>query len=327
MATVLVTGIGGNVGQGILRNIRADFPEIKLIGTDVANFTSGHHFCDFFYQVPYSYEDSFQKTFEEICKKEKVDLVIPSTDYEAHFLAKNHSSLPPLIASNSKTTGIFLDKLLTFQEFKKLNIPFTESILPSEFVNVNWEKYIVKPREGRGSRNIFINPPNPSAFDDSYVIQPLIEGKEITTAFYITKQNQLLGPITMERTLSAGMTNSCFTNNSYDEFIVKQIIHKLMDASNEDFKISGPCNIQAMVNRDGKIFPFEVNCRYSGTNSIRSQLGFKDVKYGIQEYLFNQEPEQPKIISGQATRIFMDIIYPGEHSLPLAAGGDSSFIF
>ena len=36
--TVLVTGIGGNVGQGILRNIRSLNLPIRLIGTDIIDF-------------------------------------------------------------------------------------------------------------------------------------------------------------------------------------------------------------------------------------------------------------------------------------------------
>ena len=37
---VLVTGIGGNVGQGVLRNIGASFPELRLVGTDIGTVTA-----------------------------------------------------------------------------------------------------------------------------------------------------------------------------------------------------------------------------------------------------------------------------------------------
>lgn len=38
---VLVTGIGGNVGQGILRNIQSLNLPIRIVGVDIAAFTQG----------------------------------------------------------------------------------------------------------------------------------------------------------------------------------------------------------------------------------------------------------------------------------------------
>ena len=52
--TVLVTGIGGNVGQGILRNIIDLNYNIKLIGCDITSFNAGNHLCDKTFKVPYS---------------------------------------------------------------------------------------------------------------------------------------------------------------------------------------------------------------------------------------------------------------------------------
>ena len=54
--TVLVTGIGGNVGQGILRNIRTIYPDLRLVGTDIGRATAGHYFCDAFHQTPYCFD-------------------------------------------------------------------------------------------------------------------------------------------------------------------------------------------------------------------------------------------------------------------------------
>ena len=74
--------------------------------------------------------------------------------------------------------------------------------------------------------------------------------------------------------------------------------------------LSGSINLQSIVNEKGEIIPFEVNCRISGTNSIRHNLGFQDVKYTIQEYLLDEEPEEIKAIDGIAVRLLYDVIYP-----------------
>src|SRR5690606_21199553 len=123
-------------------------------------------------------------------------------------------------------------------------------------------------------------------------------------AFYLTKNKKLFGPITFTRDLSNGMTSECEVNASYDKQFA-EIAEKIV----ANFSMLGPFNIQAkLVN--GKIIPFEINCRYSGTNSIRSQLGFCDVRYGIQEYLLDQEPVKPTVVEGAAMRIYLDIVYP-----------------
>src|SRR6478609_3466753 len=112
-------------------------------------------------------------------------------------------------------------------------------------------------------------------------------------------------------------------NSTYDEAI-KGIVEKMIN----HFEIRGSANLQMIVTADHQIVPFEVNCRISGTNSIRSNFGFEDVKYTIQEYLYNQTPDQPQIIPGAATRILMDVIYPGATSFDKLNDNHSShFIY
>jgi carbamoyl-phosphate synthase large subunit len=87
----------------------------------------------------------------------------------------------------------------------------------------------------------------------------------------------------------------------------------------------GAANLQSIVTENGDIFPFEVNCRISGTNSIRSNFGFKDVEYTLQEYLYNDKPDQPQITNGVAVRILMDVIYPGKDSFADCKDRSSEF--
>jgi carbamoyl-phosphate synthase large subunit len=303
--TVLVTGIGGNVGQGVLRNIRSLDLEITILGTDISSFTAGNHLCDFTYQVPYSYDENYIPTIQKIVEKENVQLIIPTTDYEVYFLSLYQSVLKAkVVASNPEIAQKYLDKYLTYQHHEKLNIPFSKSWLPSEF-EFGIDDFIVKPREGRGSRGISINPENPKNFSDDYIIQPLHRGIEITTAFYVKRDGCLHGLFTMERELTNGATSKSKTIKKYDGQLEK-IIMKMIETKG----LIGSINLQSIVTDNGEIIPFEVNCRISGTNSIRHNLGFQDVKYTIQEYLLNQEPDEVKPIDGIAVRLLYDVIYP-----------------
>ncbi len=308
--TVLVTGIGGNVGQGILRNIRSlNFP-IRLIGTDIESFTAGNHLCDFTYVVPYSYDENYIPTLQQIIDKEQVDLVIPSTDYEVYYLSENKNQLNAIIvASDSKTAKTYLDKYETYKYLSSNNIAFATSWLPKEY-DFSEKEIIAKPREGRGSRGIIINPENPSELPEGYMIQPLHRGLEITTAVYVNKQGKLHGIFTMERSLTNGTTTESKVVFNFDAVLL-EIAQKMIDLGG----LSASFNIQSIVTAENEIIPFEINCRISGTNSIRHNLGFQDVKYAIQEYLLDEIPDEPKPIEGIATRILMDVVYPKTNSL------------
>lgn len=305
--TVLVTGIGGNVGQGIIRNIRASGYPVKVIGTNVTTFSAGNHLCDRFYQLPYAFDEGYINRIIEIVKKERVDLIIPSTDYEVYYLSKFNAQIACKIAvSDEETAEIYLDKYKTFLHHKKHAIPFAPAFLPAEY-DGSFEEIIVKPREGRGSRGLHINPASLSEFTDEDMVQELYRGTEITTAFYVNQNRGLHGFINLERKLENGATNECIVNRQYDSRL-EEILRKIIRCSN----IKGSANLQSIVTEDGNIVPFEVNCRISGTNSIRSNFGFEDVKYTLEEFLYNVPLSKPKIINGIAIRIMMDVIYPDQ---------------
>jgi len=302
---ILVTGIGGNVGQGVIRNLQSLSLPLNIIGCNVIEMSPGNHLCDKVYLAPYAYHEDYISTIQKICEKEKIDLILPTTDYEVYYLSVHQHLFPPMPISPAETNINFLDKYKTWQFFSKNQIPFAQAFLPSEYSN-QFHEYIVKPREGRGSRGIHLNPPDVKSFSDEYMVQQLWKGKEITTAFYVKKNGDLHGLITFERELQSGATTFCEVTTQYDAIMV-EMIKKMMSS----LKIVGSCNIQAIVDeKSGEIVPFEINGRISGTNSIRSQFGFKDIQYAVEEYLLNREPEPVKITMGSAVRILMDVIYP-----------------
>lgn len=304
--SILITGLGGNVGQGIVRNIKNIKLPIEVIGTDINDFSSGNHLCDKFYKVPFSTSPEYIPYIKKIIAKDNIKLVIPSTDFESNILAKNRSSLGTVIAtSEHSTTEIYNDKFKTSLHHEAHNIPFAKTSLPSNY-NFNFQKCIAKPKKGRGSRGITINPTDLTHFsDEEYIIQELLEGPELTTCFYVTKDKELHGFVTFIRTLSNGATSTCSVITKFDDKI-KKIIKKMIKYA--DF--TGSINIQSIVTSTGDVVPFEINCRISGTNSIRHELGFQDVLYTLEEYYLKKPLSKINVIQGAATRILLDVIYP-----------------
>ncbi|MES2618317.1 MAG: ATP-grasp domain-containing protein [Bacteroidota bacterium] len=307
--TVLVTGIGGNVGQGIIRNIISCNWPIKIIGTNITDFSAGNYLIDKFYKVSYGYSEDYITQIKQIVELEHVDLIIPSTDFESYYLSLNSDNIKCKIAVSGKaSTEIYLDKYLTWKFHNRFSIPFAESILPSVYNN-NFDLAIAKPRKGRGSKGIIKNISKDEDIkklkDDEYMIQKMYEGKEITTAVYVRHNDKKIhGLISMERSLENGATTYCKVITDYD-IQMQEIAEKMA----ESIDLVGSFNIQSIVNDRGEIYPFEVNCRISGTNSIRANFGFHDVKYTLQELLFNKFPDEINITKGFAYRFLSDVIY------------------
>lgn len=304
--TVLVTGIGGVVGQGILKNIKKEFPVLRLIGTNTVSVSAGNHLCTEVYKVPMGDNTNYIQEIIRIIEKENVELIVPSTDLESYHLGLQKDQLPAgvkVAISDPDVTGLSLDKWKTSEALMEAKIPFALSFLPSQYKG-QFAKTIVKPRTGRGSRGIHINPAKPSDFDDSFIVQELLAGPEITTTFYVTKNGDVKGQITFLRELDSGNTAKAEVTFEYETELGK-IIKKFVD----HFDCVGSINIQSKVTAKG-IIPFEINSRISGTNSLRPHFGFPDVKFTVQEWLFNQEPEDHTVTPGCALRVIDDIIYP-----------------
>ena len=304
MKSVMVTGVGGMVGQGILRNIRSLDRKIELHGTDIRRISAGNHLCDSVHVLPYAYDPGYIPAVAGLVRDLGITLIIPSTDYESYFLARHASELGATVATSpAEVIAVCLDKFKTFESFRAYGIPFADSALPSSY-QPRHARVVVKPREGRGSRNIHLDPQRPESFDDTFVVQEYLDGPELTTTFYVTRDGNLHGFITLARELEAGSTSRCEVTKHHD-LEIRRLIEQML----EHFEFRGSCNLQSRVTTAG-VVPFEVNCRLSGTNSIRSQLGFPDVAYTIDEYLYDGLPEAPRVRGGCAIRVTHDVIYP-----------------
>lgn len=311
MKTVLVTGMGGNVGQGIARNVAACGRGLRIVGTNNQGFSGGNHLCDAFYVVPNGDRPEYIESLNRIIAAEQVDLLLPSTDIEADALARHREALACAAAvSGPQATGLYLDKWLSFQHHRRHGIPWAETVLPSGYRG-QFPRALAKPRCGRGSRGLLPDPDASVLSDQEYLVQELHQGVEITAAAYVTRSRQLLGHITLVRTLDHGATQNCRVTFEYADR-VPPILEQVVATTD----VLGSFNLQAMVTPEGAVVPFEVNCRLSGTNSVRAQFGFQDVLYTLQEHLFGEAPEPPSVRPGCATRLLLDVIYPDQTDFP-----------
>jgi carbamoyl-phosphate synthase large subunit len=91
--TVLITGIGAPGAPGIIKSIRLNNERpVKIIGVDAdVHKSSGIGLVDVTYPVPEAGDGEFVDTLLNLCKKEKVQVVIPLVTKELMVLSKNIS--------------------------------------------------------------------------------------------------------------------------------------------------------------------------------------------------------------------------------------------
>jgi len=167
---ILITSVGGEFSPRVILSIKKDKKiSSKVVGIDINKDAIGKNFCDYFYQVPIASNKNYIKKISSICKKHKIDLVLPTSDEEAYILSKNRNFIEnkrtKLACTDFKTIKIFNNKISTYKKLEKFNIPRPEYIIVDKSALLNFEinkmlkkhkEIVIKPSISRGSRNVFI---------------------------------------------------------------------------------------------------------------------------------------------------------------------------
>ena len=293
MKNILVSGIGGDLGQSIANVIRNTFPNFNIFGTDLNNQNSGKLFCEELFLIPNAKSDLYISSINKIINSRNIDLFIPSTEQELEkiSLLKNNEII------NTKVLGYFKeiwtigrDKLYTSQWLNSLKIGSPETFLLTQ-LNISeiealiqkHRKLILKKRIGSGSKSVFeisnLSSISENIFLNSndWIIQEYIPNEfgEITIA--VNNLNNFSNHIQLKRVLSAGSTN--FAEVIYNKEI-SIIVNKIISELKEECAF----NIQLRF-IDKKPMIFEINPRFSSTVFARHNLGFPDLSQWISHSL------------------------------------------
>ena len=283
---VAVTGVGGGVGQSIIKALQNT--EYNVICIDGEVLGTGLYAAKKSYLGFYANHTKFIDRIIEICKKEKCKTVFPGLDVELIPLSNNIEKLKANdiipIVSDSKVIKIADDKLETAKFLRSNNFPYIKTYRLKDYTFELDFPVVLKPQKG-GTRSIgtFIAK-DKREFDkyianidtNKYVVQEYIQGDEYTCGA-VSFESGCIGVILMKRQLRCGDTYKAFVikDEKLSNF-VKSVINVL--------KPFGACNIQLRV-RDNIPYIFEINARCSGTTASRALAGFNEPKM-ICDYIF-----------------------------------------
>ena len=177
--TVLITAAGNVFMPGTTACITNNGErKVRLIGADMNDDKTMLQMCDAYYPVPRGDDSSYIDTLLEICKKERVDVLIPIMSVELNALAENRERFKEIgtmvSVSDTKALSISNNKLKLFDYMKSQGISCADYIAIHSIdeleVAVKKMGYpnknvCIKATSGSGSRGFRILDESRSRFD------------------------------------------------------------------------------------------------------------------------------------------------------------------
>lgn len=279
---ILITGIGGDISQGVATILRENRPEFRLIGVDVHSQHGGHLFVDQFELVPSASELGYLEAIKNIVIKYSVDVVIPMSEPELGaalpFLELNPGV--KWITAGERVVAAGLDKLKTVQAISSLGMPtpWTKPVREGRPIAY---PCIMKNRFGSGSRAVFTvsNDEDVDYLVKRYpdaIFQELLEpaDREVTCAVYRRKDGDVAS-LLMLRRLTGGFTG-------WAKVIKDDETSRMCEDIARGLDLYGSMNIQLRLTDSGPRV-FEINPRFSSTLLMRHRIGFTDVLWALDE--------------------------------------------
>ncbi len=304
MYKILISAVGGDIGQGILKSLRKVSPRLKIIGCDMNPDSPGIFLCDKGYIVSGAKDDpkKYIQDIIKICKKEKIDIVFSAQPYELNILCAMRDELQNktgvyFVVQSKNVWDLSMDKLSIYQFFKKRGVRSPETYGTKRGFDILVKKYgyplLAKVRSSFGSGfhdYIFIH--NKKDFIKTWkeIKNPIIQeyitnrnNEEYTVGIFLDKDSKALGAIAMLRQLRFGLTFHAIVDDYPD------VVDTAIRAA-ESIGAIGPCNVQLRKDSRGNPCVIEINARISSTTAFRSHFGFNEAKACIDYFLNNNIP-------------------------------------
>jgi carbamoylphosphate synthase large subunit len=171
MQTILLTCVGGELAPQMIGQLRTStrHPGLRVVGVDGRADAVGRHMVDVFSQVPLGNAPGYIEAILEIVEKNRIELLIPTSDEEAVTLASERDRLQAagctLACAESTTLQQLTDKSKTYQRMAQLGLPVPEwqyASTKDQLVSVVQSMIaahgdvVVKPVVERGSRGVCV---------------------------------------------------------------------------------------------------------------------------------------------------------------------------
>lgn len=255
----------------LLRSFRRALDEIdpsgNVVAVDIDPIAPALQVADVSFIVPRLSDERFVGCIEDVCRRERIDLVFPLIDPDVPVLARHRERIEATgarVVSVSEDAAVTVgDKLLTDGFFRSLGVPTPRCWVPEEIDPHDFTyPAFIKPRNGSASENAFVvRNARELEFFSTYIPRPIVqeyvEGPEITSDVLCDLDGSVRAVVSRRRIqVRAGEVSKGVT--IYDPEIAEGcvLIAKTLEAI-------GPITVQCLLKEGRPIFT-EVNARFGG---------------------------------------------------------------
>lgn len=274
----------------ILRGVQQKDDSMVIV-TDASELSAAGRLADYFELVPRIQHPDFIPRILEICRKYKVDTVVPTIDTELEILARNRDKFAAIgvdvLVSVPDVIQLSSDKWKFNSWLEKNDFPAIETFEIEGFTqDMISGPVVAKPRGGSSSIGVF-QAENAAKLDlnrltADYIIQEQIEGVEVTIDFAVSRNGQFLGAVPRKRIevrggeVSKGVT---IQHHGLEDF-ARRFAEALPGAY-------GVLNVQVFLNEQtGEFRVLELNARVGGGYPLSDAAGadfFARIASGVEQ--------------------------------------------
>jgi carbamoyl-phosphate synthase large subunit len=325
--TVLITAAGSELAMSVIKACRLSSLPLRLVACDIVPSALGLYWAERSYLVPAVRQDpeGYLRALLEIVRLEDVKAIIPTSDHELAFLPSYRDAFRQdsgcwIIINPAGEMARFSDKWLAHLWYLEHGLPAPHTALGDDageidrFLSVTSFPIVLKPRQGGGSRSIFLIRNHADLGKYLPVVTaPLLQeylapdDEEYTAGTFRTRLGDI-HVIVMRRDIKFGMTYRAEVvfENSLEDFC-RQVMHRT--------RLEGINNIQFRRTENGpKIL--EINPRFSSTAGIRAHFGFNEPEMAIRECVLDQHVSRPEVRKGKVHRYMNEQYLPPDAANP-----------
>ena len=274
---ILLLSCGLNAGYHFSKTLKERFNnKFKIIGADINKpyLVSNYHYIDTFYQVPFSNEANYYETIIEICRKEKIDYIIPTFDNDQMLFYPENEDLKSLgiisLSTPKNTLEFYKNKALMFEKLKTLKLPVPEIYSIKDLKEQ--VDYFIKPVNGVGSKGAQKTKKHEIEIIEninSYLVQEVCSEPEITLECF--HYNGRLSCAARQRieTKAGVCTKAKVFYSAELEGIAKQLVQKI--------ECPHFFNLQFMKNDKNEFVITDINLRFAAGMSLTYAAGWDEV--------------------------------------------------
>ena len=249
---------------------------LKIYGADMAGSAPALAYCNHTRRICAMKDADYIPQLIEICRKDEIDLVIPTIDTDLLVLSQSTDKFKEIgtrvLISNPEMVKLCRDKNYTSDFFESCGLKAPKPVNDYHLYNGEYPCFI-KPKDGSSSIDAYKvkNKDELKMYAGKigdYIIQPFIEGKEYTVDIFCDFEGNPIY-ITPRERIAVRSGEVLKTGIELDETIIEESKRLI-----RSFKPCGPMTVQLIrQNATGDDYYIEINPRYGGGAPLSIKAG------------------------------------------------------